>query len=516
MQSRHSSIMENKEKEKATESFKWREFVAILGFFWVALCIGLGLGLPAVQIPSIIEKEDKIEMTHSEVSWFSCLSLATCIPGNLIGGFVASQWGRKIGGILVCPFFFAGFLLSAYATNVHGLFAGMASIGFAVGLQHSPCATYYSEVCSPSLRTSANAFSGVWCLSGLMLPTLLKGFGISWRVSSSVFSIVPVIAIVHILLVPESPAWFVTKGKLKEAKRAIVKLRGPRHDSEEELQYLVRSYAFIKDRPFSFVASLERLTDPDVWKPFLIVNIMFVFQMWCGFAFLDRYILVILSASGLSFDRYMVATSVGVAKVLGQVNAGICLLRFGRRPLYIFSSLAVCLASAGMALSSLFHPDASEIYDQDNSTQQSQDITYLARTTSAVFILDSIQVLSLCVITFACSSGIGPIPWAYSCELFPLDLRPQLSGITSSLVQLQNFVMVKLLADVAPYMGVSGMFFLFTASALACVLTGCFIVPETKGKTLHEVTRMFYNDTQIKRKRLASEGYVVCPDKDEV
>ena len=76
--------------------------------------------------------------------------------------------------------------------------------------------------------------------------------------------------------------------------------------------------------------------------------------------------------------------------------------------------------------------------------------------------------------------------------------------------------MVKLLSDIAPYMGVSGMFFLFTASAFACVLTGCVIVPETKGKTLHEVTKMFYNDTQIKRKRLASEGYVVCPDKEEM
>ena len=66
------------------------------------------------------------------------------------------------------------------------------------------------------------------------------------------------------------------------------------------------------------MASLRHLTDPDVWKPLLIVNILFVFQMWCGFAFLDCYILVILSASEVSFDRYTVATADGVFSVLGH------------------------------------------------------------------------------------------------------------------------------------------------------------------------------------------------------
>ena len=96
--------MENKEKEEGTQRFPSRAFLSILGFFWIALSIGLGLGLPAVQIPSILEADDTIEMTHSQVSWLSCISLATCVPGNLIGGFVAGQWGRKFGGILVCPF----------------------------------------------------------------------------------------------------------------------------------------------------------------------------------------------------------------------------------------------------------------------------------------------------------------------------------------------------------------------------------------------------------------------------
>ena len=289
-------------------------------------------------------------------------------------------------------------------------------------------------------------------------------------------------------------------------------IRGPGHNYEEELQYLQRSFVFVEDRTVSFMAILRSLTDPDVWKPFLIVNIMFVFQMWCGFSFLDRYILVILSASGISLDRYAVATAVGVTKILGQINGTVCLLQFGRRPLFICSSLAVCLASATMALSSFFHPDVSDIFSQDNSTQLHEGVLPLSSASSSSFALDIIQVLSLCLLTFACNSGLGPIPWAYSSELFPIDLRPQLSGLTSSLVQLQLFGMVKILSDIAPFLGVSGMFFVFSASALVSALIGWFVVPETKGKTLHEVTRMFYNENELKRKCLVSEGYTVCPD----
>ena len=83
--------------------------LSILGFFWIALSIGLGLGLPAVQIPSILETDDKFEMSQSQVRWLSCISLATYVPGNLIGGFVAGQWCRSLG-----PFLFVLSLLLGF------------------------------------------------------------------------------------------------------------------------------------------------------------------------------------------------------------------------------------------------------------------------------------------------------------------------------------------------------------------------------------------------------------------
>ena len=98
--------MENKEKE---DGFLLREFLSILGFFWIALSIGLGLGLPAVQIPSILEADDTIEMSQSQVCWLSCISLATCVPGNLIGGFVAGQCAGSLGVFLFVLSLLLGF-----------------------------------------------------------------------------------------------------------------------------------------------------------------------------------------------------------------------------------------------------------------------------------------------------------------------------------------------------------------------------------------------------------------------
>ena len=65
--------------------------------------------------------------------------------------------------------------------------------------------------------------------------------------------------------------------------------------------------------------------------------------------------------------------------------------------------------------------------------------------------------------------------------------------------------MVTLFPVLCSNLGLAGTFFLFSCMAAISVLFGVFILPETKGKTLSDINKMFYTQTVINAGCLRSE-----------
>ena len=53
-------------------------------------------------------------------------------------------------------------------------------------------------------------------------------------------------------------------------------------------------------------------------------------------------------------------------------------------------------------------------------------------------LLDWLPATFLCLWCLSYSLGLGPIPWAYSNELLPTDVRAQLYSLTACLVCINN------------------------------------------------------------------------------
>ena len=84
--------------------------------------------------------------------------------------------------------------------------------------------SYYSEVTSPGIRTAVHCMAGVFNCFAILLPVVFVKFGFNWRLLCYIGAVIPVLGFIHIQSVPESPAWLVMRGKLKEALRAILTL----------------------------------------------------------------------------------------------------------------------------------------------------------------------------------------------------------------------------------------------------------------------------------------------------
>ena len=176
---------------------------------------------------------------------------------------------------------------------------------------------YITEICTPEWRTTFNSgLSAFYMIGMVMVYTLGKPDLLNWRWLAGVSCIFPILSIVFLGFIPESPAWLVTQGRKADARKALVWLRGPKYDITEEFDKLEASYAKTqkgKEEETGRKVSLEniqqtfrKLGRPDVFKPLLLVTTLSALQQFTGTATTTYYAVEILEVMGEGggLDKY--------------------------------------------------------------------------------------------------------------------------------------------------------------------------------------------------------------------
>ena len=120
-----------------------------------------------------------------------------------------------------------------------------------------------------TLAGAANTF-------GIFLPLLLTRLHVYWRQVALLSTAAPAVAFLLIWTSPESPVWLVLRGRLEEASTSLARLWG--HQMSDRLEELTTTQM----GSTKYRGGISRMRDPEVWKPFLIVNITFVLQSLTG------------------------------------------------------------------------------------------------------------------------------------------------------------------------------------------------------------------------------------------
>ncbi|KAL6507615.1 Monosaccharide-sensing protein 2 [Orobanche gracilis] len=157
----------------------------------------------------------------------------------------ASDWlGRRPMLIISSVLYFVSGLVMLWAPNVYILLLARLLDGFGVGLAVTLVPVYISETAPPEIRGLLNTFPQFTGSVGMFLSYCMV-FGMSlmdspsWRLMLGVLSIPSTIYFVlAVFYLPESPRWLVSKGKMKEAKRVLQKIRG-RQDVSGEMALLI-------------------------------------------------------------------------------------------------------------------------------------------------------------------------------------------------------------------------------------------------------------------------------------
>jgi len=153
---------------------------------------------------------------------------------------------------------------------------------------------------------------------------------------------------------------------------------------------------------------------------------------------------------------------VGLVNLLCTVVAMIFIDRWGRRGLFL-------VASGGMAVS----------------------LTVLAIALHVATIAPSVIFGSVLLYVAFFAVGLGPGVWVYMSEIFPTRVRGRATSLATTALWTACLVVTLTFLSIVEALGTSAAFLLY---ALLSLVTFVFVwkwVPETRGKSLEEIQRMW-------------------------
>ena len=208
-----------------------------------AATLGYDVGIMAAAIQPL-EKEMNLTDVQKEVAMGSLNFIAAV--GALIGGHVANRKGRK-PTVSVCGWLFVvGTFCMALAPHYTLLLIGRIVTGLGVGVSCVVAPLYLSEVAPTHERGRLNTVFDVAVNGGILLGYVV-GFcvqvipnlpdTIKWRLMLGVGVLLPLVVLVSLAWLPESPRWLVMDGQSLGA-REVLKHLGM---SENEAVWTVES-----------------------------------------------------------------------------------------------------------------------------------------------------------------------------------------------------------------------------------------------------------------------------------
>lgn len=357
--------------------------------------------------------------------------------------------------------------------------------------------TYVAEITTPSLRGILASTSTVAVISGILVQFLLGTF-FTWRTVALVSCIMPIISFISLFFVPESPHWLLSKKRYDDAKKSIAWLRGWVEESEIEQEYMELIEQTANQQATTTnqnkneqntiysrkMQHLKLYTKKSFLWPFGIVSFAFFLGHFSGMTTLQTYAVKIFASLNAPINKYYATIFLGIAEVAGCILSAILIHYVGKRFMNFFSLIG-CGVSFMVAASYSFYTDVKYLETSltiDRSANNWLPMTFLIAA------------------AFFSHAGIRILPWMLIGEVYYSEIRAPASGVSGAASYIFGFVSNKIFLSMVNSLTLPGTFWFYSCvSFIGCIVL-YFVLPETEGKTLYEITEHFAGIKKIDNK----------------
>uniref|UniRef100_A0A8D1LJ01 Solute carrier family 2, facilitated glucose transporter member 8 n=2 Tax=Sus scrofa TaxID=9823 RepID=A0A8D1LJ01_PIG len=445
-------------------------FAAALG----PLSFGFVLGYSSPAIPSLRRAAPPApRLDNDATSWFGAIVTLGAAVGGVLGGWLVDRAGRKLSLLLCTVPFVAGFAIITAAQNVWMLLGGRLLTGLACGVASLVAPVYISEIAYPEVRGLLGSCVQLMVVTGILLA-YLAGWVLEWRWLAVLGSVPPTFMLLLMGCMPETPRFLLTQHKHQEAMAAMQFLWGSEQRWEEPP-------VGAEHQGFR----LAQLRRPGVYKPFVIGVSLMIFQQLSGINAVMFYAETIFEEAKFK-ESSLASVIVGVIQVLFTAVAALVMDRAGRRVLLTLSGVVMVFSTSAFGTYFKLTQDGPS-----NSSHVHLLAPVSMEPADASVGLAWLAVGSVCLFIAGFALGWGPIPWLLMSEIFPLHVKGVATGVCVLTNWLMAFLVTKEFSSLMEVLRPYGAFWLASAFCIFSVLFTLACVPETKGKTLEQITAHF-------------------------
>ncbi|KAL7633872.1 UNVERIFIED_CONTAM: hypothetical protein RMT77_015833 [Armadillidium vulgare] len=445
----------------------WAALTASIGYFICGNIIGWS--------GSALTKMDKdFEMDANEYSLVASLFSYGGLVGSFLSGKMMDALGRRKIMLATCPIAACGWAVIGFSTNVYLVYVGRFVCGLATGFLLNSCSIYTTETCQASLRGRLGSLSSLNMTIGILTAYLLSGF-FAWRTSAFLLVIPAVVFFVNLYMVPESPYWYLLKGRFDEATQSMTKLRGKKYDTDKEMKDMIKKISDIGT--ISYCELLKKRT----LLPLVIALFIQTIQQVSGANVIIMYSSTIYEKAESSIDAQMATIYTGIAQVIGTVISMFIIDKYGRRIL-----LTVSAATCGIFVTLL------GAYFYTLSTGNPWP-TWT-------------PLLILFAYIWCYGLGCRSIPWLIGSEMFNSAVRSRANSVIVFYNRALHLIVIQVYPHLVQSFGNSTVFFAYGVLCPLYAVGTLLFVPETKGKTLEQMQDYFEKKTSSKKDKDAENS----------
>lgn len=398
----------------------------------------------------------------------------------VIAPYISDHYGRRIGIFLGQGLCIVGAILQGVSTNYAFFLCSRIVLGLGSGIALVGSPTLISEISYPTHRPTATAFYNTcWYVGSIIAAWVTYGTRViddsyAWRIPSYLQGIVPVFQLALFWLSPESPRFYVAKGKHEKAREILTKF----HVGDSQDPQALRFIDF-EIREIERALELEKLASNSSYMDFIRLpsfrkRLFLCFFTACmmqlsGNGLVSYYLNKVLNSIGITGEKEQLEIN-GCLNIYNMVIAMVAAAfvgRFKRRLIFLFSITGMLTS---FVIWTILSAEASK---NDYPTSLSNGVL------AFIFIFYGFYNIAM-----------NGLPYEYITSILPYSHRAK--GI--NIFQLSQMAVIIYNGYVNPIAmdKIEWKYYIVFCAFLAVeFVVVFFFYPETGNKTLEEVSAMF-------------------------